>query len=511
LWTEINIKKHNFLIGNFYRPPSSNVSYFENIQSIIEKATYEDKTLIIAGDFNVDYKLNDDLYKNKIFYLESLFGLKQLVDFPTRVTIQSKTCIDLILSNNPDIHVHTKPWQIALSDHYMVYTSIKIDKTKLRNHNFVEFRNYKKFDVDKFMQDINASILTDPNEFDVNDIEKEWKKWKDKFLEISNAHAPIVKMRVSNKNNPWIDSEVNKMMYERDYCHKKATKSKDPALWEKYKEKRNNVTSIVRLKKKEYFNDQLSKSQSSKKMWNVLNTAMSKSKTQKRSIPPEMTPESFNKFYANIGINMAKKLKYKPLSWKNPECIHEFKFKTVERENVYKCLKTLPSRRNLDVLGCDSKLLKICANAISDTLCKLMNISLMSGIIPDDWKIGRITPVYKGDGDILVESNYRPISVIGHVAKLMELNVKNQFVSNLTEKRLITIDQSAYLKKHSTVTCLHRVIEEWREVISETKIWLVHAFLTYQNVSIQLIILFFSVNLKNMELRELKKTGLQVT
>jgi hypothetical protein len=180
-----------------------------------------------------------------------------------------------------------------------------------------------------------------------------------------------------------------------------------------------------------------------------------------------MNPESFNKFYANIGINMAKTLQDKPLIWKNPECIHEFKFETIEKESVHKCLKSISNRRNLDILGFDSKLLKICSNAISDTLCKLFNISIKSGVIPEDWKIGRITPVYKGDGDILTESNYRPISVIGHVAKIMELNVKNQFISYLTENKLITIDQSAYLKQHSTVTCLHRVIEDWREIISD--------------------------------------------
>ena len=44
-------------------------------------------------------------------------------------------------------------------------------------------------------------------------------------------------------------------------------------------------------------------------------------------------------------------------------------------------------------------------------ITKLINISLNDGIAVDDWKISRVTPVFKG-GDKFAEGNYRPISVI---------------------------------------------------------------------------------------------------
>ena len=94
----------------------------------------------------------------------------------------------------------------------------------------------------------------------------------------------------------------------------------------------------------------------------------------------------------------------------------------------------------------------------------------MTGIVPDDWKLARVTLVYKGDGDILNESNYRPISVIGHIAKLAECEVKQQLLEYLTKNDLITVDQSAYLKNHSTTTCLHKVIGDWQELIDDGEI-----------------------------------------
>ena len=67
-------------------------------------------------------------------------------------------------------------------------------------------------------------------------------------------------------------------------------------------------------------------------------------------------------------------------------------------------------------------------------------------------------------------SNYRPISVIGHIAKMVEQLVRSQLVRYLEEHSFITPDQSAYLKGHSTQTSLHRVIDGWLDNINEDQI-----------------------------------------
>jgi hypothetical protein len=76
-------------------------------------------------------------------------------------------------------------------------------------------------------------------------------------------------------------------------------------------------------------------------------------------------------------------------------------------------------------------------------------------------KVARVTPIYKNSGDVNVATNYRPISVIGFIAKVLEKDVQCQFMSYLIENHFITLDQSAYKKFHSTSTCLHTTIDEW--------------------------------------------------
>ena len=74
----------------------------------------------------------------------------------------------------------------------------------------------------------------------------------------------------------------------------------------------------------------------------------------------------------------------------------------------------------------------------SRTLTHLYNISLSSKIIPGEWKLARITPIYKGSGDVHRETNYRPISVLSHVAKIFERNVHEQIVNYLEHHCFIT-------------------------------------------------------------------------
>ena len=78
--------------------------------------------------------------------------------------------------------------------------------------------------------------------------------------------------------------------------------------------------------------------------------------------------------------------------------------------------------------------------------------------MPLDFKLARVTPIFKKKGSEDDVSNYRPISCIPHFAKLLEKVVHYQLTDYLTQHDFITVDQSAYRKGHSTETELHKVI-----------------------------------------------------
>ena len=120
---------------------------------------------------------------------------------------------------------------------------------------------------------------------------------------------------------------------------------------------------------------------------------------------------------------------------------------------------SLPNKSN-DILGMDLVLLGESAPYISISLANVINKSLKSGAIEQNWKNARVTPICKDDGYINDKNNCRPISVIDHIAKIESL-VSYQTIDFLEEHSFISMDQSVYLKRHSTQTSLHRVIDDW--------------------------------------------------
>ena len=109
-----------------------------------------------------------------------------------------------------------------------------------------------------------------------------------------------------------------------------------------------------------------------------------------------------------------------------------------------------------------SKLLFLGAEIIPQILTKFYNASLTYKIVISDWKVSKVTPIYKGKGNKEEAGNYRPISLIGHIMKIYnEKEIKAQLMVYLEINDLITIDQSAYSQQHNTQTALHRVIDYW--------------------------------------------------
>ena len=61
----------------------------------------------------------------------------------------------------------------------------------------------------------------------------------------------------------------------------------------------------------------------------------------------------------------------------------------------------------------------------------MINKSLESVVFEQDWKNTRVTPIYEDDGNINNENNYRPLSVIDHIAKMIESLVSYQIIDFL--------------------------------------------------------------------------------
>ena len=90
---------------------------------------------------------------------------------------------------------------------------------------------------------------------------------------------------------------------------------------------------------------------------------------------------------------------------------------------------------------------------MSTSLAYICNLSLNNSIFPDKWKKAKVTPIFKS-GDKSNVSNYRPISVVPIISKIIERYVHNQLYAYLCSRNILSDAQSSFRTNYSTTTTL---------------------------------------------------------
>ena len=109
----------------------------------------------------------------------------------------------------------------------------------------------------------------------------------------------------------------------------------------------------------------------------------------------------------------------------------------------------------MGVDGVHPKLLKLAAEYIAEPLTHLFNATLQTCLIPKDFKTARIAPIHKG-GSFDVD-NFRPISVLPALSKVLERAIHDQLYSYLNVNKLLANYQSGFRPSYSTATCLTEI------------------------------------------------------
>ena len=106
------------------------------------------------------------------------------------------------------------------------------------------------------------------------------------------------------------------------------------------------------------------------------------------------------------------------------------------------------------------KILKLSANIIAPSLVYIINKSITSGTFPSVWKEAKVKPLFKsGDKDDI--NNYRPISILPTVSKLIEKWVDVNFSLFLNNISLLHKSQSGFRAKHSTESAMILMVYSW--------------------------------------------------
>ena len=269
--------------------------------------------------------------------------------------------------------------------------------------------------------------------------------------------CPIKSFNVKAEMDPWITNELLEEIRDKDLLLKKAKKTKLLANWEKAKVSRNRVDRLVEIARINYFRDEHEASMGDpKRFWRNISTVLPNHKKHLiidslidsatgDSVPQPEAANYINKFFANVGANLAKG---NTEPWEFEGVINDARLSDLhtDYEQVYKLIKELDTSKSAGLDQISSKFLKDAFLVLVPQLVFMFNLSLSSSVFPESWKVARVVPIYKG-GSRSDVGNYRPISLLPLPGKLLE-RIAHTAISGFFEKNELLCDRQGFFRKH---------------------------------------------------------------
>ena len=178
---------------------------------------------------------------------------------------------------------------------------------------------------------------------------------------------------------------------------------------------------------------------------------------------PEELAEAFNNYFINIGPSLAHEMAHSSVSFESfvkPSHSELPEFRTVTNANVQKILEGLSLAKATGIDNISGKILKVAALAISPSLTYIINHAIISCCFPDDWKVARVLPFHK-KGPRNLPDNYRPISILPAISKIIERILYDQLYDYLSANDILCERQFGFRRLHSTASALLDGTNSW--------------------------------------------------
>ena len=462
-WVSILQKPNKtILIGNLYRPPQGNASEcIDLLENILTSINADKIEIILMGDLNLDLHDNNIRPAKELLSTLKQLGLRQLIKEPTRYSQNKDSCLDLFFTNS-DIIERSGVCNVNISDHQMILLTRKKAKfIKLKcDFNGRSYRNYDAAILQDRIKNSNWDFLNSTDSLEI-----QWDKWLDIITKEMNIMCPIKTFRIKQIKQPWITPRLLELIKDKDKALKTAKKSKNPDLWIEAKRLRNACTNRLRKAKADFIKEQLvTHSNDQKKFWkhiqDVLPTKTHNNKPitllddNNQIVETENVSDYINQFFTNIGPNLAKDCQ---LEWNFPgeDCIGSLSDIETTKNEIIEICKSISINKASCVDSVSSEVLRDVFLAVPDKLCTFFNNCFRLSAIPNSWKYARVTPLPKGGNDQIV-SNYRPISLLPLLSKIIEKIVHKRIYAFLTEYDILDDRQGGFRPDHSTVkTCAY--------------------------------------------------------
>ena len=448
-------------IVTIYRPPPSSTNgltmskFTAEFTMFLEHLLLLPGQIVILGDFNFHIDDSSNVHASEFLELLDVFNLTQHVDKPTH---KHGHILDLIITDQgedliKDIQVYI-PW---ISDHSLVSFNLTVPKP-VSSRKTVVSRNWKSVDVEKFKEDVgNAEFSVD------SDLVSESVHQYDRILHaLTEKYAPLRKKNISIRPRAqWFTTELSEEKRKKRRLERRYRRTGAPKDIQAFNEQCVYYCQLLSTTRQSFYINKIQENTGDQRVLFFVVDKLLHRKTEPQLPVHENLNELTNRF-ADFFVEKIRKIRS---SFGTTSCIEpdvpEMNCKMTEFSPVSsKELETIIKKSNNKYCSLDpipTWLLKECLPSLLSWITNIVNQSL-SSVMPTAYKEAILTPILKKTNlDTEQLKNYRPISNLSYVSKLIEKVVAKQITSYMSTNWLDETMQSAYRTNHSTETALIRI------------------------------------------------------
>jgi hypothetical protein len=311
----------------------------------------------------------------------------------------------------------------------------------------------------------NSALFSDVTHDDVDALVDCYDQTMSSMLD---KHAPLkVKVVPDRPYSPWVTDDVLTARQSRRRAERQMRKTGLAVHRQIYINAKNAVSRAVKNAKANHFQTELEQAVSNpRKMFSVLSSVLNRD-SRSGTLPDldfDDAARLFSEFFNTKIEQIMQRFSNDLLEDSSDELSHVTSvlsvFHDVSVEQLVKLLaKSKPTTAVLD--PAPTPFVLEFTEVLIPIFQKIVNLSLRSGIVPKAFKQAVVKPLLKKSNlDPETLSNYRPVSNLSFLSKLLERAVADQLVSHLDTNGLQVKFQSAYRAAHSTETALLRILND---------------------------------------------------
>ena len=410
----------------------------------------------------LNYSSHDLTLKYLDFLLSN--GHLPLITQPTRIFGNSATVIDHISTTHQSERYDAGIILNSISDHFPVFY-IQHENYKRPPPVNMPFRKVNQTTIPPFIDLLKSknwnTVLND------NNPETAFHNFFETIDATVDFSFPEVIIRTSKQNvvySLWMRLALLKSNKTKQKLFTKKLKYPTEENKKSFNTYNKLFNKIRQAAKKKHYSDLFFEfSKDIKKTWDIIGQVIGKKKSRENlpdffrhngSILTEAIEiaEGFNSFFVGIAPELANKFKNNNKSHfqylRNP-VEENFVFATITFDIITEMAGKLKPKTSSGPDSISTKLLKTMIPHIISPVCHLFNLSLKTGYIPLQLKTAKILPIYKCEDNDLF-TNYRPISLLSSLSKLLEKIVARQVMGFLYRKQILYRHQYGFRRGHNT-------------------------------------------------------------